>query len=133
MCLIAMCVLSHLVTMLSSVTIKRVTFDATKPSTSRKTRWERYKVQIAISTVNPRLDPRGLRLSLKSTVNRESFPLIAERHFGKVASYNTRIAIFASPRPSHLSNCFSIILIRDCSVARNIRATITFAFTKAIK
>lgn len=88
-----------------------------------ETCWERYKVQIAISAVNLRLDRRGLRLSLESTVNRESFPLIAERHFAKVASYNIRIAIFAFPCFSLFLDCFSIIL--EAAQSSGIQ-TITF-------
>lgn len=110
-----MSVLSHFLwfvtILLYFVTIKWIRFPLNiRSHLHLGTCWERYKVQIAILAVNLRLDRRGLRLSLESTVNRESFSLIAERYFAKVASYNTRITIFVFLCSSFFLNWFSIIL-----------------------
>lgn len=57
-----------------------------------------------LDRVNLRSDrqSRGLRLCLESTVNRESFPLIAERYFGKSCRLQHPPSLF-SPflRPPH--------------------------------
>lgn len=73
--------------------------DAYKPLQFRSCS-QRYKVRMAISLVNLRLDRRGLRFPAKSTVNRESFFLIVESHF--VESYCLQVPLDFQPPPSVL-------------------------------